>query len=129
MEIAGRGLDPSAGPGGGHGVPGRICPVPTAIPAGKMRYFFSSSSISGRSSLINIKHRLTSSSAQESQIVLSPKMPTHCVPMPAPSAKIKIMAKYYRDFHSAFLSWLCPNATSASMPLRRLPMHMVLANG
>ena len=93
MEIAGRGLDPSAGPGGGHGVPGRICPAPTAIPAGKMRYFFSSSSISGRSSLINIKHRLTSSSAQESQIVLSPKMPTHCVPMPAPSAKIKIMAK------------------------------------
>ena len=57
--------------------PGRTCPAPTAIPAGKMRYFFSSSSISGRSSLINIKHRLTSSSAQESQIVLSPKMPTH----------------------------------------------------
>ena len=91
------------------------------------RFCHKSSFSSARFSRRNMRRKLTVSSAHDIQIVRSPARAVIHAPAPAPRAKMPITPKYVsaRRSTAGFLSWKYSH--SASVPLRRLPMHIVLA--
>ena len=78
---------------------------------------------------INIRRKLTSSSPQQPQIAQDPKSEVSLAPIPAPSANRPITPKYSLAACRSWRFFVCRQAYRASVPLRILPMHMVLAKG
>ena len=75
----------------------------------------------------NISPKLTARNAQEHQIAGAPHASAATLPSPAPAAKERITPPYRSASRSRFLSCERKKAQSISVPLRRLPMHTVLA--
>ena len=76
---------------------------------------------------MNISAKLTSKKQQEIQMALPPSCAALLLPSPAPSANSRMMPKYRTIRSFAWGSWVLRQMQKASTPLRRSPMHMVLA--
>ena len=69
----------------------------------------------------------TNKIATEIQIVLIPNTPDRMPPVPAPTAKTRMMPNKLSALRRAILSRERKYSERLSVPLLKLPMHMVLA--
>ena len=76
---------------------------------------------------MNISAKLTSRKPQQNQMARPPSSAVLRLPMPAPMANSRMMPKYRSIRSMARGSWVLHQMHNASTPLRRSPMHMVLA--